>query len=73
MLHINYFPKFFGLTLLQVATKQSYFDPKLKSELEGRMDRMVSQDQAKFRAEITELYEAFKEEMRELREATKRK
>jgi len=73
MLHINYFPKFFVLILLQVAIKQSYFDPKLQSELEGRIDRKVSKDQEKSRAEMTVFSDAFKEEIGEARKSTKRK
>ena len=73
MLHINYFPKFFVLTLQQAATRQLYFDQKLRSELEGSAYRVVSKNQAEFGAEITEIFEALKAERGELHESTKRK
>jgi len=73
MLRINYFPKYFVLTLLQVTTRQLYFDPKFQSEIEGSVHRVVSKNQAKLRAEMTEICEAFKAEVRELSESTKRK
>ena len=71
MLHRNHFPKFFVLMLLQVLITCFYLDPKAQREFEVRLEGLISDRHAKFRAEMIEFLDAPIAEKREFRKSTK--
>jgi len=73
MLHRNHFPRFIVLTLIQVSYDHFCYNPKLELELDQCVERGVFKGNAKYRAQIAEVSEMVKAEMRELRESTRRK
>jgi len=72
MLHRNYFPNFFVLTLLQVAIQFSNCDVEELRGFEGRLQEKVSDSRAEFGAEMMGIRDALIAEMREYyRKSTK--
>ena len=59
------------IELLQVSIKYFYYDPKVQSELQGRMEGLVFGGHAKSREGMTEFREALRMEVREIRKSAK--
>ena len=71
MLPGNRFPGFVILTLLQVLSEYLENDPKVQRERDEGLERAIVRGNARFGAQMTELGEAFRTDIREIHESIK--